>query len=61
MKKLDSTSTLYKPDHAAKLAAELQAGDPDWTYKVEVYESGWAAIKIYDEDGEHVADYGSNV
>jgi len=58
MKMLDTTSKLYQPKKAEELAAELQAGDPDWTYKVEHYDSGWSAILIFDEDGEFVANHG---
>lgn len=45
---------LYPPAVAEKIQAEFQAGDPDWTYTVEVYDSGWARVRIEDEDGEFV-------
>lgn len=56
-KMINNVGTLYQPENAERLAKELQNGDPDWTYKVEHYDSGWSAIKIYDEDGEFVADH----
>ena len=46
---------LSTPEAAAKIAAELQAGDPDWTYTVETYDSGWSRVAITDEDGTFVA------
>lgn len=48
-------------DKVAAAVAELQAGDPDWTY-VAVNADGskgpYASIRIYDEDGEFVAFFG---
>ena len=48
-------STLVSPETAKRQAAELQAGDPDWTYTVETYDSGFARVAITDEDGNFVA------
>jgi hypothetical protein len=48
-------ATLVSEAAAERQAAELRAGDPDWTYRVEVYESGFARVAIYDEDDAFVA------
>lgn len=57
MKKLDMTPRLMKPEEAVKVAAELQASDPDWAYTVghDPKGTGYSRIKIYDEDGEFVS------
>lgn len=56
MKLLDTTSNLYRPEEAKKIAKEMNESD-DWTYKV-VHDptgKGYSFIEIYDEDGEFVA------
>jgi len=56
LKKLDTTATLYTPEKAEAVAAELNATD-DWSYRP-VHDpkgTGWSYIEIYDEDGEFVA------
>ena len=56
MKMLDTTSKLFSPQEAIKVAAEMAAGDPDWTYTVkhDPKGTGYSFIEIYDEDGEFV-------
>lgn len=56
MKLLDTTEKLFHPAEAERVAAEMQKGDPDWTYKV-VHDPtgrGHSYIAIYDEAGEFV-------
>jgi DUF438 domain-containing protein len=56
MKMMDTTEHLYAPAKAEALAADLQAGDADWTYTV-VHDPkgvGYSYIAIYDEDGNFV-------
>ena len=57
MKTLDTTETLFAPAKAIKVAAELAAGDPDWTYTVVHCPrgTGYSFINIFDEDGEFVS------
>ena len=52
----NNSRLLMKPEAAEKMAAELNASDPDWTYKVKypLTGTGWALIEVYDEDGEFV-------
>jgi hypothetical protein len=53
MKQLDTTHKLFSPAQATAVAAELQAGDPDWTYTA-VHDpkgTGYSFITITDEDG----------
>ena len=56
MKQLDTTHALFLPEAAERKAAELQAGDPDWTYSVrhDPEGTGYSFIEIFDEDGENV-------
>ncbi len=58
MKLIDTTATLYPPAEAEKVAAEMQAGDPGWVYKVKHDPKGigYSLIEVYDEDGEFVAN-----
>ncbi len=58
MKLIDTTPTLYPPLEAEKVAAEMQKGDPDWTYKVKHDPAGhgYSLIEVYGEDGEFVAN-----
>ena len=56
MKKLDTTEKLFTKEQAIKVAAELQAGDPDWKY-VPVHDpsgKGFSYIEIRDENNEFV-------
>lgn len=48
------------PEAAERLAADLQAGDPDWAYTVKHCPkgTGFSIIAIYDEDGEFVSHWG---
>ncbi len=57
MLRLDQTPKLYPPEKAEQIAAELNAQDDDWTYKVDhdPKGTGYSRIKVYDEDGEFVA------
>lgn len=50
-------TSMFSPDLAEKKAAELRAGDPDWTYVVNHAPNGdgLSTISVYDEDGEFVA------
>ena len=59
---LNTVPTAYRPDVAARKAAELQQGDPDWTYTVRHAPDGRgnSVIDIYDEDGEFVAVWGES-
>jgi hypothetical protein len=50
---LNTTPTLLDPKRAEALASHLQAGDPDWTYRVE-HGPKYSRIEILDEDGEHI-------
>ena len=55
---LDTTPGHFALDAVEALAAEMQAGDPDWAYTPNYDPSGrspWARIEIRDEDGEFVA------
>ena len=47
----------YEPAVAEKIAADAQAGDPDWTYivKHDPKGVGFSLVAVYDEDGEFVA------
>ena len=56
LKKIDETATLFEPAKAEALAAELQAGDPDWTYRAkhDPKGTGYSLIEIFDEAGELV-------
>ena len=56
-KLLDTTHHLYTPAQAEALAAQYQAGDPDWMYVV-VHDpagTGYSYITVIDEDGECVS------
>lgn len=48
---------LFPRDKVEKIAAEMAAGDPDWTYTVKHDPKGgpYSLILIHDEDGEFVA------
>jgi hypothetical protein len=51
---LNSGLVCYPPEQAARIRDAYAAADPDWTYTVEVYDSGYAKVRIEDEDGEFV-------
>ncbi len=58
MLKINNTPKLFNIDKVEAAVAELQAGDPDWTYvavNADGSEGPFASIKIYDEDGEFVS------
>ncbi len=57
MNLLNQPHKLYTPAKAIEVAAELQAGDPDWTYTVkhDPKGTGYSFIEIHDEDGEFVS------
>ena len=59
MKQLDTTAHLYSPTKAEQVAAQLQAGDMDWTYTVvhDPQGTGYSYIMITDEDGAMVGKY----
>ncbi len=57
MKLLDTTSRLFSPEEAIRVAAEMQIDEEDWTYRV-VHDptgKGYSFIEIYDEDGEFIS------
>ncbi len=47
-------STLHDPETAQRMADELQAGDSDFIYDVEVYDSGLARVVVFDDEGVRV-------
>lgn len=53
MKLLDTTPGLFTAKEAERIAAELQSGDPEWTYKAEHPSSGFglSRVAVLDEDG----------
>ncbi len=58
MKFLDTTAKYFSLKTVEEKAAEMQAGDLEWTYTPDYDPAGtskWARIKIHDEDGEFVA------
>ena len=58
MKILDTPQRFYLAAQAQQMAAELQAGDPDWTFTVVTSSaSGWSWIVVTDEAGEIVASH----
>jgi len=55
---LNEPNKIFDPEGAREAAEDLQDGDPDWTYEVEISESGnRASINIYDEDGFFVSKF----
>ncbi len=54
MKLIDMTPTLYEPEKAEAIAAEVGAGDPDWTYTADhdPKGTGYSRVKVEDEEGE---------
>ena len=55
MKTIDTTPTLYTPTKAEAVAAEMNAGDDDWTYKARHGNGPYSLVDCFDEDGEFVA------
>jgi hypothetical protein len=56
MKLIDTTEKLMKPEEANRVAAEMNASDPDWKYTA-VHDpkgTGYSFVKIEDEDGNFV-------
>jgi hypothetical protein len=52
MKLLDTTPSLYPPAKADAIAAALQAGDDEWTYRAihDPKGTGFSFVNVYDED-----------
>lgn len=51
-------ATFFEPAAAVKKAAELAAGDPDWTYTATNPDGKlgpFSKISVHDEDGEFIA------
>ena len=55
----NAPAKLMTPEKAERLAAELRAGDEDWSYVVKHCPkgTGFSFIEIYDEDGEFVSKW----
>ena len=56
--RIDNKPALLRSlDYATCLAAELQTGDPDWTYTIVDVgnDRGLVRIDCFDEDGDFVA------
>ena len=53
---INTTSQLFTKDQAVTKAAELNASDPDWDYRVVHCPkgTGYSFIEAYDADGEFV-------
>ena len=49
---------MFDPKKVDEIAAELQAEDPDWTYKVKHDPKGigYSLIQIFDEDGIFISN-----
>ena len=50
----NTTPTLFNLDKIAAAVEDLQAGDPDWTYRAHNADGAngpYASIEIFDEDG----------
>lgn len=61
MLKIPDTWTIYPTvEMAEKVATVLKANDEDWDYKVipSPNGNGKAVIKVYDEDGIFLANFG---
>lgn len=57
---IDQPATLYAPERAANMVAELNSDEyDDWDYTIEVIEANhkYVRIAITDEDGEFVAHF----
>ena len=55
MKTLDTTPKLFAPDKAEAVAAEMTAGDEDWTYKARHGNGPYSLVDCFDEVGMLVA------
>lgn len=55
--KLDTTSQFFTREQAERVAAEMNAGDDDWTYRPnhDPRGTGYSFIEVYDENGEFVS------
>jgi hypothetical protein len=56
---IDTTPTLYPPAKAEAIAAALQAGDAEWSYRA-VHDpkgTGFSFVNVYDEDGVYVGTH----
>jgi hypothetical protein len=53
MRLLDTTPSLYPPAKAEAIAAALQSGDKEWTYRAihDPKGTGFSFVNVYDEDG----------
>ena len=49
--RIDTAECFHEHAHADRMAAELQAGDEDWTYTVIYTSERWAYVECRDEDG----------
>lgn len=56
MKLIDTTPSLFTPEKAEALAAEMGTEDDEWTYKADhdPKGTGYSRVVIHDEDGEFV-------
>lgn len=56
---INQAYNLYTPERAEAVAAELQANDDSWTYKVkhDPTGKGFSFIVVYDEDGIEIAKF----
>ena len=56
---INTTSELFSPEKAEKVAAELQLSDPDWVYKVipDPKKTGFSLIAIYDKNGKFIPKF----
>ena len=57
MLKMDTTPTLYSPEKAESIAAEMTEYEEDgWTYEADhdPKGTGYSRVKVYDEDAEFV-------
>ncbi len=55
---VNTPSMMFDPKKVDEIAAELQAADPDWTYKVKHDPKGigYSLIQIFDEDGIFISN-----
>ena len=59
---INVTPKLFPKDKVEAIAADMQANDEDWTYKVNHDPTGrspYARIEIYDEDVFHLGPVGA--
>lgn len=61
MRKIGTTPKLYNREDAERVAADYQAGDPDWTYRAVLYagSTDWTdryVVEVLEApEGEHIA------